>query len=117
MTDIREHTINVAGEKLGRAASGIATVLMGKDTPEFAKNVVAPVRVIVEGVNELDISEKKLAEKEYQRYSGHPGGRTVLKMSEVIAKHGQQEVLKKAVYGMLPGNKLRAQRMKRLIIK
>lgn len=116
-TDIREHVMNVAGQKLGRVATEIATVLMGKDTPLFAKNVVPRVKVVVEGASELDLGEKKLSEKQYQRYSGYPGGRKTFTMAEVVAKKGAAEVLRKAVYGMLPSNKLRASRMKRLIIK
>lgn len=117
MTEIREFKINVAGDKLGRVASRIANVLMGKDTAAFAKNQVERVKVVVEGADELAFGEKKLTEKQYQRFSGYPGGRTVLSMAEVVKKHGAGEILRKAVYGMLPGNKLRKERMKNLIIK
>ncbi len=119
MTDsnIKEYKINIAGKKLGRVSSEIAMVLMGKDSPEFTPNKVVAIKVIVEGVNELAFSDKKLGEKEYQRYSGYPGGRKVFTMASVVEQHGAAEVLRKAVYGMLPNNKLRKPMMKNLIIK
>ncbi len=112
-----QHTINIAGKKLGRIASEIAMKLMGKDTPAYAPNKVANVKVIVEGVDKMELSDKKLGEKEYQRYSGYPGGRKVFTMADIVASHGASEVLRKAVYGMLPANKLRKSIMKNLIIK
>ena len=112
-----EHTLTATNKKLGRFATEVATILMGKDTPAFAKNVVADVKVVVEGINELNLGEKKMVQKEYQTYSGYPGGRKVSRMEEVVAKKGNEELLKMAVYGMLPGNKLRKPRMKNLIIK
>jgi len=119
MTEVQttQHTVNVAGKKLGRVASDIAMKLMGKDTPHYAPHIVADVLVTVEGIDKLDITDKQLTEKEYQRYSGYPGGRKVFTMKDVIEKHGAAEVLRKAVYGMLPANKLRKPRMKKLIIK
>ncbi len=117
MTNIKEHNINVEGKKLGRVASEIAIILIGKDTPNFMPNNVVNVKVIIEGVDKLALSDKKLGEKEYQRYSGYPGGRKVFTMADVVAKHGAGEVLRKAVYGMLPANKLRKIRIKNLIIK
>ncbi len=113
----KQITVNIARKKLGRVAGDIAMKLMGKDTPAYTPNKVANINVIVEGVNDLDLGDKKLGEKEYQRYSGYPGGRKVFTMADVVAKKGAAEVLKKAVYGMLPANKLRKQRMKNLIIK
>ena len=112
-----EHTIDAKGKKLGRLASEVAVLLMGKNSPDFQKNKVADVKVNIENASELDISEKKLDNKEYQRYSGYPGGRKVRKMKEVIDKKGYGEVVEKAVYGMLPANKLRAKIMKNLEIK
>ena len=114
---MKEHTINLKDKQLGRVASEIAMILMGKDTPEYAPNVVADVRVTVENVDDLAFTDKKLSDKQYQRYSGYPGGRKVFNMAHVVESHGASEVLRKAVYGMLPANKLRKIRMKNLIIK
>ncbi len=112
-----QHNIYASRKKLGRVASDIAIKLMGKDSPDYAPNKVANVSVVVEGVDDIDFGDKKLNEKEYQRYSGYPGGRKVFKMKDVVKSKGAKEVLKMAVYGMLPANKLRKLRMKNLIIK
>jgi large subunit ribosomal protein L13 len=112
----KEVTFDAAGKRLGRIASEIAHILIGKDSPDFAPNVVARVKVTVENIDSMALSEKKLSEKEYQRYSGYPGGRKVFTLADVIKQHGVAEVLNKAVYGMLPANKLRKLRMKNLII-
>jgi len=116
-SNIKEHNINVKGKKLGRVASEAAMILMGKDMPDYTPNKVANVKVTIEGVSELAFTDKKLSDKEYQRYSGYPGGRKVFNMAHVVESHGAAEVLRKAVYGMLPANKLRKLIIKNLIIK
>ncbi len=108
--------INAEGKKLGRLATEVAHILLGKDSTDFAKNKVANVKVVIDGVDSMDISEKKMNEKEYQRYSGYPGGRKVKLMKQVVEQKGLAEILKSAVYNMLPANKLRKPRMKNLTI-
>ncbi|MBL4644775.1 MAG: uL13 family ribosomal protein [Candidatus Pacebacteria bacterium] len=117
MTQKREHTIDATGEKLGRFASSIAHIILGKDQTDFAKNVVAPVNVTVENVDALDISNKKKDTKIYDHYSGFHGGRKEYSLQELIAKKGVGEALKVAVFNMLPNNRLRKARMKNLVIK
>jgi len=112
-----EYTLDAKGKKIGRFASEIAVLLMGKGLADFQKNQVADVTVTVVNVSDLDIDVKKLETKEYKKYSGYPGGLKIKKMKEVVAKKGYQEIIKKAVYGMLPANKLRAKVMKNLLIK
>jgi large subunit ribosomal protein L13 len=112
-----EYNLDATGEKLGRIATKVATLLMGKNLVDFQKNTVADVKVIIENVSDLDISNKKMEQKEYSRYSGYPGGRKVRKMKAVVAKKGQAELVRKAVRGMLPANKLRPILMKNLLIK
>jgi len=112
-----EHNIDATNKKLGRLATEVAVLLMGKNTPDFAKNKVADIKLNITNASKMDIDEKKLTTKEYQRYSGFPGGLKRMKMSEVVAKKGFAEVLEKAVYGMLPANKLRAKLMKNLVIE
>ena len=113
----RDHTVDATGQKLGRFASSIAHVLLGKDQTDFAKNKVANVAVTVENVDSLDIPEAKMTGKVYDRYSGFHGGRKEETLEELIAKKGVAEALKKAVHNMLPNNRLRKERMKNLIIK
>lgn len=112
-----EYTIDAQGQRLGRLASEVAVLLMGKQLPDFARNKVAPVSVTVENIDLLDIAPKKKEEKKYDHYTGYPGGRREYNMDKVIADKGHAEVFSKAVYGMLPGNKLRPLMMKNLTIK
>lgn len=113
---MKEFTFDATDKKLGRFASELAMVLMGKNDPSYQPNQVAPHKVIVSNASKLAISPKKMDEKTYARYSGYPGGLKHVAMEKVIEKKGYAEVLRKAVYGMLPGNKLRNEMMKNLII-
>ncbi len=112
-----EYTINAQGKKLGRVATEAAHILMGKDNPDFEKHIVADVTVKIINSDELDITPKKASTKIYTHYTGYPGGLRKRTLEDVKEKNGIEEVIKKAVYGMLPGNKLRAKIMKHLIIQ
>ena len=112
----KEHKIDATNAKLGRVATEVAHVLMGKDDTDFAKNKVIDTVVTVDNANAMDISDKKLNQKQYQRYSGYPGGRKVKLMKQVVEHKGMTEILRKAVNNMLPNNKLRKPRMKNLIV-
>lgn len=112
-----EYLIDAKGKNLGRIASEAAHVLMGKNSPTFTKHLVADVTVKIVNSDSLAVTLKKAATKVYTRYTGHPGGLRKQTLGELATKKGNKEVLRKAVYGMLPGNKLRAKRMKLLIIE
>jgi large subunit ribosomal protein L13 len=109
-----QYKIDVTGKKLGRIASEIATILMGKNSVDFAPNKVANVKVEISGIDSMDISDKRRESTTYKRYSGYPGGQTVEPMEKIIEKKGYSEVLRIAVEGMIPRNKLRKDRMKNL---
>jgi len=113
---MKEYNFDAKGERIGRLATKIAVVLMGKDDPNYAPNKVAEVKVLVENASQLDISEKKKDEKIYDHYSGYPGGRKEIPLRRLIEKKGYGAPLKNAVYGMLPKNKLRDLMMKNLTI-
>jgi large subunit ribosomal protein L13 len=72
--------------------------------------------VTIDNASKLLIREPKKDQKTYTRYSGYPGGLKSATLREVIAKKGHTEVLRLAVKGMLPKNKLQSVRMKNLII-
>lgn len=112
-----EYTIDVKTENktLGRIATQAATILRGKNTPQFTPNVAPDVKVMITNASSLELSPKRLEEL-YLRYSGYPGGQKASTKAKVIAKHGYSEIFRKAVYGMLPKNKLRDQMMKNLIV-
>ena len=108
------HTIDAAGKKLGRIASDAASALMGKRSPEFARNIVAPVKVEVVNAKRLVISEKKRLTKTYLKHTGYPGSQRRDPMALIIDKKGIGEVVRKAVYKMLPPNRLRSKMMANL---
>ncbi|MSU55570.1 MAG: 50S ribosomal protein L13 [Candidatus Taylorbacteria bacterium] len=109
-------TIDATGKKLGRVASEAAIYLIGKDKSSFARNKVSGVPVEILNASKADISEKKLKDKRYVRYSGYPGGLKGPAMKDVIEKKGYAEIFTLAVYGMIPSNKLRPLIMKNLTV-
>ncbi|MEX0931346.1 MAG: 50S ribosomal protein L13 [Candidatus Paceibacterota bacterium] len=111
-----KYTIDATGKKLGRVASEAATLLMGKNSPEYARNKAPEVTVAITNAGKLSLAIKKLEQTKYSSYSGYPGGLTFKSMEQIIEKKGISEVLKMATKGMLPSNKLRPIMMKNLII-
>jgi large subunit ribosomal protein L13 len=111
-----EYTIDAQKKNLGRIATEAAHMLMGKSTPDFEKNMVADITVRIINSDQLAVSLKKSSSKVYTRYTGYPGGLRKQTLQDIKDKKGMKEVIQKAVYGMLPVNKLRAKRMKRLIV-
>ena len=109
--------INAKGEKLGRLASRAAGFLMGKNDVNFAKNKVFEVEVKITNASKLEVSDAKKSGKVYTHYTGYPSGLRKEKMGKLIEKKGYKEIVKKAVRGMLPSNKLRNEMMKHLIIE
>jgi large subunit ribosomal protein L13 len=112
-----KYTIDAKGRVLGRVASEAATSLMGKKEATYIPHAPMLVKVEILNADLLEISDKKKREKVYISYSGYPGGQKQQTMAQVIAKHGTPEVLRRAIYNMLPSNKLRNERMKNLSIK
>lgn len=109
-------TIDAAHKKLGRVATEAAGFLMGKNDTSFARHQNPDVEVRISNAAKLSITEKKMVTKEYKRFSGYPSGLKKTPLSRLVREKGYREALRKAVYGMLPGNKLRARMMKRLVI-
>ncbi|HQU07818.1 MAG TPA: uL13 family ribosomal protein [Candidatus Paceibacterota bacterium] len=114
--EIKNHVIDASGRTLGRVASEAASVLLGKKSVHFVKYRVLPVRVTIENAKKLWLPERRIKGKDYTHYTGYPGGLRHTSMSDMLEKKGVAEVLHKAVDGMLPRNKLRNERMKRLTI-
>lgn len=109
-----EYTFDASNRKLGRLSSEIAEKLMGKDRVDYTRHQAPDITVTVENSSDLDISDDKLRNKMYTRYSGHPGGKKQDSAQHVANTHGYGELIKRAVYGMLPDNKLRNEMMKNL---
>lgn len=114
---MEKYTIDAANRKLGRVASEAAVFLRGKNKTDFSRNALAGAKVEIINASKVDMNEKKLSKKKYDRYSGYPGGLKSLSMKNVLEKKGYGEIFKLAVYGMIPPNKLRAKIMKNLTVK
>ena len=110
-------TIDAKNKTLGRVASAAAKALLGKHTASFAKNIVAPEEVKVVNAGALRISGTKELDKQYVRYSGYPDGQKFENYRLLVARRGHREVIRRAVLGMLPKNKLQAKRIKLLTIE
>ncbi len=109
-------TVDAAGRSLGRVATEVASIILGKTSVHYVQNEVLPVEVKVINAGKLKMSEKRIAGKEYVHYTGYPGGLRTTPMSRMIAKNGNSAVLMKTIDGMIPRNKLRKERMKRVTI-
>jgi large subunit ribosomal protein L13 len=114
--DTITYVIDAKGGSLGRVASEAASALLGKKSAHYVQNLVLPVDVTIKNVGKMKMTEKRISGKAYQRYTGYPGGLRETSMSMMIDKKGIEEVMRIAVDGMLPRNKLRKDRMKRLTI-
>lgn len=114
---IKEKTIDAEGKTLGRVASNVAVCLMGKTEASYERHVYSGLKVTVINASKIKITPKKLEQIYHNRYSGYRGGLRVLKGTETVEKKGFSELLKLAVYRMLPDNKLRRQMMKNLIVE
>ena len=110
------HIIDAENKKIGRVATEAAILLMGKNLSDFKRNVVPNVKVEIKNASKAAITDKKMQEKTYSRYSGFPGGLKKPTMKEVVGKKGYGELFKEAVSGMLPKNKLRQKMINNLII-
>lgn len=111
--DHQTHTIDVKNKVLGRVATEIASLLRGKGKPEFAPNKDVGDFVAVKNIEKIKVTGKKYTDKKYYRHSGYLGSLKESSYKKIFEKNSR-EVLKKAVYGMLPKNKLRNKQIKRL---
>lgn len=98
---------------LGKVAVIIADKLMGKSKVTYTPHTDNGDHVVVINAKDLVVTGNKMVDKKYYRHSGHPGSLKELKLEEVIAKNPARAI-EHAVKGMLPKNKLAADRMKRL---
>ncbi len=100
---------------LGRLASRIALILRGKNKPDFTPHVDCGDNVIVLNADKIRLTGKKMTEKQYVRYSGYQGGQRAVNAKELLDKK-PTEVLRKAVKGMLPKNRLGAKLINNLYL-
>ncbi len=117
LSDIKRswHLFDVEGKTLGRVASEIATVLMGKSKPYFVGNLDCGDYIVVINAAKIEVSGKKELKKKYSRHSGYPGGYREESLAELRNRH-PEDIIRFAVLGMLPQNKLRDRMLTRLFI-
>jgi large subunit ribosomal protein L13 len=107
--------VNAEGQVLGRLASRVATLLRGKSRAEFAPAVDFGDHVIVLNAAKVRWTGKKLDQKVYRHYTGYPGGLREVGARK-LAETRPDQVIREAVLGMLPKNKLRKRMVRRLLI-
>lgn len=105
--------VDASGQTLGRVATQIATVLRGKHKPEFTNHVDCGDFVVVINTDELKLSGGKWQDKHYYWHTGFFGGINDLSAQQLQQKNSP-ELIKKAVSGMLPKNRLARQMIKKL---
>lgn len=110
-------TIDAKNKKLGRLASEIAIILQGKNDPKHEPRFEGDNRVTVKNIDKIEISGKKSEDKVYYHHTTQIGHLKKQTLQQVWDKFGPADVLRRAVVGMLPKNKLQAKRIKRLIIE
>lgn len=109
------HTIDATEQTLGRIASRAVTILRGKHRPTFAPNIDGGDLVRITNVRAMRFTGRKLDQAFAYRYSGYPGGLRATSLRTRWARDPRR-VLARAVYGMLPSNRLRARMMARLSV-
>nr|WP_299383235.1 50S ribosomal protein L13 [Allomuricauda sp.] len=99
--------VDAEGETLGRLASKVAKLLRGKHKPNFTPHVDCGDNIVVINAEKINLSGNKWSDKEYQRYTGYPGGQRSTTAKELLEKHPER-LIEKSVKGMLPKNRLGA---------
>lgn len=112
-TERKWYIVDAKGKTLGRLATEIAKILIGKNKPFYTPSVDCGDFVVVVNANDVVLTGNKLSKKIYYWHTGYPAGlRSVT--AEKLKKEKPGQILWEAVYGMLPKNKLRDHRIKRL---
>ncbi|MGX7592691.1 50S ribosomal protein L13 [Candidatus Karelsulcia muelleri] len=101
------YLINALNKRLGRLASIIAHIILGKHQITFSPHLIGGDKVIIINANKLTLAVNKIKNKTYISYSGYPGGQKVKKASYFINKQQHDFIIRKAVLGMLPTNSLK----------
>jgi large subunit ribosomal protein L13 len=109
----RHYVVDADGQVLGRMATQVASVLRGKGKPNFSPHLDTGDFVIIVNAEKVKITGSKMDQKTYFRHSGHPGASKFTTVREMMEKR-PEEVVRHAVRGMLPKNKLGRKMLKKL---
>lgn len=117
LTDIKRewHLMDAKGKILGRLATEVAQLLMGKGKTCFARNMDCGDFVVVINAEKIEVTGKKEKQKNYYRHSGYPGGLKTIPLERMRREHPER-IIEHAVSGMLPQNKLKDEMLQRLKI-
>ena len=107
------YVVDAEGQTLGRLATQLADALRGKRKPDFTPHIDTGDFVVVINAEKIRVTGDKLNQKTYWRHSGYPGGIKSRTLAEMLEKQ-PEEVIRKAVRGMLPRNKLGRQQLLKL---
>jgi large subunit ribosomal protein L13 len=110
---MKKHTIDATNKILGRLAVEVANLLRGKNKPDFVPYADRGDEVVVINTGKIKVTGQKLKKKIYYQHSGYPGGLKEISLEKALGKDSR-EVIRKAVYGMLPKNKLRDKMINKL---
>ena len=105
--------VDANGQVLGRLATRVARILIGKDKPQFTPHLDCGDHVVVINAERVRLTGNKIDQKMYRHHSGHPGGLKEIPIRRMMDRQ-PAEVIREAVLGMLPKNKLRAKRARKL---
>jgi large subunit ribosomal protein L13 len=105
--------VDASGKTLGRLATQIADALRGKRKPEYTPHIDTGDFVVVVNAEKIRVTGKKREDKLYHRHSGYPGGLRTRTLEEMLARR-PEEVIRLAVKGMLPRNRLARQQLRKL---
>jgi large subunit ribosomal protein L13 len=109
------YVVDAEGKTLGRLATQIAETLRGKHKPEYTPHIDTGDFVIVINAEKVAVTGNKLRDKRYWRHSGYPGGIRSRTLAEMLERR-PEEVIRKAVRGMLPRNRLARKQLTKLKI-
>ena len=107
------HVVDASNKVLGKVATQVAGLLMGKHKPLFNRNLDVGDYVVVLNAEKVRVTGNKAKQKEYYSHSGYPGGFKVKTLETVLATHPER-ILEHAIKGMLPKNRLEDKMMVRL---
>jgi len=107
------YLVDAKGMVLGRLATKVASILMGKDKPLFTPHLDLGDFVIVINAEKIRLTGKKLTDKVYYHHTGYPGGLRSI-TAERLLKNKPEEIIRKAVWGMLPKGRLGRAMIKKL---
>ena len=107
------YVVDAEGKTLGRLATGLADVLRGKNKPEYTPHIDTGDFVVVVNAEKIRVTGDKLNSKRYWRHSGYPGGIRSRTLAEMLEKQ-PEEVIRKAVKGMMPRNSLARKQLLKL---